>query len=1713
MVLGHQIAHHVGIGPKAEGALAEQFLHAEATNLQLGAGMALGHAVTGGRLQAMERGLDISLSLFPSPRVGEGARRAGEGENFAPFATATAGGPKISKALETERPLILPMSGKTQGMREGGGKPPTNSNYQPTIIGIAHNDSEEEKAFIQTTLEEAHDRGARTVGLELSRGDLSSKIADPKSTFIQIANFARGLGMEVIPLEGDPNSEKRWIVNLGKSFIHPTGRFDKALLEEKIQELEIEVMIEGRRDRSHIRPEGRLNLEIYQKKIADLKELRSMLEDLHWDLDNYSKAWHQTVIVKTNEEMQESIRALKPDIVFVGQGHSQDFSESLGYILLDGALLDAKTETLAASMKSFPHLRKMAEWLTTGTDFVLQALKGFCEDLLETKNLSQNDFYPLLERALQIEPHLKQLIFRAFYEEGGIGFLAPHEDTEFLKLGIPEAKKRIERVLHLAKDSQILGGSGKNDDGGPLASDLKGGPDPLLIHQHFLKEADFVLKTAESYEKLSDVDRLWATGALAYALTRLGLERKGAELFERARQLIDHSQDPGSPLALELLRAHDVIKNFRDGTWPSWQVEEWPAWREAELLLYTGQWEKALRSMFKVGPNPADQALFLARMVRHVLHKDPLLSHRIFLTRAQELTQKIEADSSLDPADKSDLLPLLERVPQALEFEAEAGKLFQESREIISRKTDDTALITYRLVRNIWESHSKFKEQRSRAEEHYEVASIDVKAPHGLLLPYLRELSPNGELWEVKSVQGNFITLGQGRRIDSEKRVVELSGDRVFKIIGKSSQVGPLRTGESVAFLPAVRGGSGGKDDDKPTRPFHQISSEEKQRLIEVYQEHPDVKVILDGSGWTLEEKRDLIDLLSKRAGNLEEALMNLPTALRSLQNAGWAQDMQMALLTILAAKARTQVHRAYQKIPHLIESLQRKFWEVEEQYRLLAVMADRSGMHVDEAYEKLLPALEALEITNWSLKNKYRFFHFLVERVGSVVAPSLENLPHTLSELKEMGWGFHQNFQFFSFLIINAGHRPPFVRDPGIRRIIHFNPLQRASRPPVDLQPWREYYPVRSIDDREPSQGLVLPIRSAQSFPVRVELWDVKYVDGDKLILTNGEETKKNNLRQPLQGQRVVKNIQGTYFPLQEGDRVVFWPRPKGNPGGSWWKKIFGRSSHAPSLEKNQKKTALTPTDLAFLQTWKLKPMVTKEQVNLAGEILAGKSGIHPVFIHGLSYFLSDLPENRPPKKSPPSLEASKDPDNPYRSSGIPKISEDFIEHLVKRIEENSSDPEEAVQTFTQLIKGSHLKDPMNLKALLDAIVNSKTDPSIKATLCAQAAVLFHARGLGKLLTTLQAIGVSKADPNSKVYALFDLTQNPHFRDWAGCNYIFDAIRFSRAGSKLVAEKLAEMEAMLDQAWRLYKDALRPGPPKDLVPFQETFYEVVDEQSFIPGLLLPSKNPEELLPGREELWELSAYDMNFERSVLRVTLRNGRKRNPDGSFGTIPGEKILKTYLGKNDGEKKEVFPFNVGDQVIFKYTIHGGSGDIKLSPFSVRALAKRATHEPEAVRRLFGLFKNGNQAAARALRYVDCRHYIDRAETDAEAVEILNDFRLAGNYLADAKLRYLDVGHFSKAAYFDPPSVFALESLVEAENLGAKEVLETLDMYEHIRQASEGSFLAAKALYVSAKSGNLEARRGLIRAANKNPDAHEFLQRLGIPPAPDSSRHTGKK
>jgi len=69
VVATHQFLGQMGITEKSKESFAEQMLDAEAINLQMGAGIALGHSLSEGKILASEKALDLKLRFFDSGRI------------------------------------------------------------------------------------------------------------------------------------------------------------------------------------------------------------------------------------------------------------------------------------------------------------------------------------------------------------------------------------------------------------------------------------------------------------------------------------------------------------------------------------------------------------------------------------------------------------------------------------------------------------------------------------------------------------------------------------------------------------------------------------------------------------------------------------------------------------------------------------------------------------------------------------------------------------------------------------------------------------------------------------------------------------------------------------------------------------------------------------------------------------------------------------------------------------------------------------------------------------------------------------------------------------------------------------------------------------------------------------------------------------------------------------------------------------------------------------------------------------------------------------------------------------------------------------------------------------------------------------------------------------------------------------------------------------
>jgi serine/threonine-protein kinase len=130
MVLGQQLVYQAGFSPKPEGNITEQFLQAEAMNLQMSAGMALGQGLAPGlaALSPSERG------IFRRAYTG---RNGAESEAFEPFGKLALEGASDAEVLK--RPVVMMSEGEGDGGKKGGVPPPRPNRI--SLISIPANES------------------------------------------------------------------------------------------------------------------------------------------------------------------------------------------------------------------------------------------------------------------------------------------------------------------------------------------------------------------------------------------------------------------------------------------------------------------------------------------------------------------------------------------------------------------------------------------------------------------------------------------------------------------------------------------------------------------------------------------------------------------------------------------------------------------------------------------------------------------------------------------------------------------------------------------------------------------------------------------------------------------------------------------------------------------------------------------------------------------------------------------------------------------------------------------------------------------------------------------------------------------------------------------------------------------------------------------------------------------------------------------------------------------------------------------------------------------------------------------------------------------------------------------------------------------------------------------------------------------------------------
>ncbi len=152
MVAWHQLAYSLALSTKPQGNLIDQYLHAEIINLQMSAGLSVAHQLSGGKILALEKSLELQASSR-SP-----LEKNNIAWNFA-FASSHASRSFTRSAPLSKTPSIVLMSEPSNGGKDDGipaAPPATTDVHAPPastwIPGLSKAPSEAEPTLIRPVL-------------------------------------------------------------------------------------------------------------------------------------------------------------------------------------------------------------------------------------------------------------------------------------------------------------------------------------------------------------------------------------------------------------------------------------------------------------------------------------------------------------------------------------------------------------------------------------------------------------------------------------------------------------------------------------------------------------------------------------------------------------------------------------------------------------------------------------------------------------------------------------------------------------------------------------------------------------------------------------------------------------------------------------------------------------------------------------------------------------------------------------------------------------------------------------------------------------------------------------------------------------------------------------------------------------------------------------------------------------------------------------------------------------------------------------------------------------------------------------------------------------------------------------------------------------------------------------------------------------------------
>jgi len=320
------------------------------------------------------------------------------------------------------------------------GPRPAGKNFKPTIAGTGHSDQSE---LLRDTalIEEAHKAGVDKIGLELTEVHLKEE--NIKTYFTALANYARELGIEVVPLLKDETLLKLRSMSIAVRHIN-AGRFDMGRLRTSVARAarNYDELTEMTTYWSPENP-GWAKLTFHMREARARGMALEMIEEIRGDIYRFVEKWREVCDELVSSEMMSVIKKHRLRLAIMGSAHIPNLPGNLkSYQLI-------RKEDYVADLDPLTKLIRLQSSAGNADAILILDYLGKLLDKFGVERGEEAERQDFLVHLLSTRPELVQFIIRSFIPQFPelVDLLNPNESFDALMATCKEAKERVERTV------------------------------------------------------------------------------------------------------------------------------------------------------------------------------------------------------------------------------------------------------------------------------------------------------------------------------------------------------------------------------------------------------------------------------------------------------------------------------------------------------------------------------------------------------------------------------------------------------------------------------------------------------------------------------------------------------------------------------------------------------------------------------------------------------------------------------------------------------------------------------------------------------------------------------------------------------------------------------------------------------------------------------------------------------------------------------------------------------------------------------------------------------------------------------------------------------------------------------------------------------------------------------------------------------------------